>query len=143
MRGNRPDRCERQVSARPGHQGSISGLASASCLTLALPSSEPQFLSLENRNKIFCPFAPAGPRRFKRSVQRPSLCLVPLLPLIGLRDDDKYPKWMSGLQDSKGLETKSSSQLLLGGGRGGALFSLPAPWVGKGIRGGWDPFNIY
>ena len=124
---NRPDQCERQASTRPGHQGSISGLASASCLTLALPLSEPQFLSLENRNKIFCPFAPAGPRRFKRSVQRPSFCLV----LIGLRDDDKYPEWMSGLQDSKGLETKSSSQLLLGGGGGVLYFPYQHPGLGR------------
>ena len=59
---------------------------------------------------------------------------------MGLQDDDKYPEWMYGLQDSRGLENQVILPAPVGGG---ALFSLPAPWVGKGVRGGCDPFNVY
>lgn len=48
-----------RAPARPGHQGSISGLASAFYLPLALPLPGPQFLSLGNKNKSLCPLPSA------------------------------------------------------------------------------------
>lgn len=57
--------------ARPGHQGSIFGLLSASCLTLALLLPEPQFLSLENRNKAFASLPLEIQRSLKGVPRRP------------------------------------------------------------------------
>lgn len=87
------------ASARPGHQGSISGLGSASCLTLALPLPEPRFLSLENRNKSLWPSVSGG-LRFKRCVQRTSLCLIPPASPHRSLGDGKY-NTQSGCRGSR------------------------------------------
>lgn len=63
---------------------------------LGLALAEPRFLSLGNRNKSLCPFAPGRPRRFKRSLQRASPCVVLLRPPTVFRVMTNNPEWMPG-----------------------------------------------
>lgn len=95
--------------ASPGHQGSISGLVSVSCLTLALPLTEPQFPSLENRNKALCP---PGLTKFKKSTQEAILSICVFL-LSGMNVNKNNTKVVNS-----GPEELHSSPLLflVGGG---------------------------